>query len=37
MSVVCVSVRLSVGHNRKRNETAEPIEVPFGILTRMGQ
>jgi len=31
-----MSVCLSVCHNREHYKTAEPIEVPFGVRTRVG-
>jgi len=31
---VCLSV--CVGHDRKPGKTAEPIEMPFGLLNRVG-
>jgi len=35
-SVVSVCVCLSVEHNRKPHKTAELMEVPFGLKTRVG-
>jgi len=37
ISVVCLSVGVSVCHYREPcAETAEPIEIPFGLWTQMG-
>jgi len=35
-SVVCQSVCLSVCHSREPCKKAEPIEMPFGLWTRLG-
>ena len=37
---LCVCVCLSVGHNHElslKGEVAEPIKMPFGMWTRVGQ
>ena len=33
----CLSVHVSVGHNREPYRNAEPIEVPFEVWTRVGR
>ena len=35
-SVICLSVCLSAGHSRTPYKMAEPIDIPFGMWTRVG-
>jgi len=33
---LCVSVCVSIGYNHELYKTAQPIEMPFGVWTRVG-
>ena len=33
---VCEFVRVSAGHSMSRAKTDEPVEMPFGLWTRVG-